>query len=169
MAAPAVELEVRGRTVRVTSADRVVFPGRDGAPDLSKSDVVEYFVAVGDGILNALVDRPTTLERWPKGWWDGARLSTRTDSGGDGFYQKRLPQGAPPWVETSTIGFPSGRTADEVRPTELAVVAWAANLGTLTFHPWPVTSADTESPDPLRIGLDPQPGTDFTAGDHFFR
>mgnify|MGYP001260850144 CR=1 FL=1 len=162
MAAPAVELEVRGRTVRVTSADRVVFPGRDGAPDLSKSDVVEYFVAVGDGILNALVDRPTTLERWPKGWWDGARLSTRTDSGGDGFYQKRLPQGAPPWVETSTIGFPSGRTADEVRPTELAVVAWAANLGTLTFHPWPVTSADTESPDQLRIDLDPQPGTDFT-------
>ncbi|MCV2394946.1 DNA polymerase domain-containing protein [Actinotalea sp. M2MS4P-6] len=156
MAAPAVELEVAGRTVRVSSADREVFPG------VTKLQVVEHFVAVGDGILAALRDRPTTLERWPKGWHEGARLSTRMDSSGDGFYQKRVPQGAPDWVQTSTIGFPSGRTADEVRPTELAVVAWAANLGTLTFHPWPVTSADTDSPDQLRIDLDPQPGTDFT-------
>ncbi len=161
MAAPAVELEVRGRTVRVSSADREVFPGRDGAPPLTKLDVVQHFVAMGDGILNALLDRPTTLERWPKGWHEGARLSTRMDSSGDGFYQKRLPKGAPDWVETAEIGFPSGRSADEVCPTELAVVAWAANLGTLTFHPWPVTSADTESPDQLRIDLDPQPGTDF--------
>ncbi len=72
-----------------------------------------------------------------------------------------MPKGAPDWVRTARIGFPSGRFADEVCPTELAVVAWAANLGTLTFHPWPVTSADTESPDQLRIDLDPQPGTGF--------
>jgi DNA ligase D len=157
MAAPAVELEVRGRTVRVSSPDRVVFP----TLGVTKLEVVEFFVAVGDGILGALLDRPTTLERWPKGWSEGARLSTRTDSSGDGFYQKRVPKGAPDWVRTARIGFPSGRFADEVRPTELAVVAWAANLGTLTFHPWPVTSADTESPDQLRIDLDPQPGTGF--------
>ena len=154
---PAVELEVRGRTVRVTSPDRVVFP----ALGLTKLDVAEYFVAVGDGILGALSERPTTLERWPKGVFEGARMSTRSDNTGDAFYQKRVPQGAPEYVETARIAFPSGRTADEVAPTELAVVLWAVNLGTLTFHPWPVRRTDVESPDQLRIDLDPQPGTDF--------
>ncbi|MCU1431060.1 MAG: polymerase LigD, polymerase domain protein [Actinotalea sp.] len=154
---PAVELEVDGRTVRVTSPDRICFPERG----LTKLDVVRYFVSVGAGILGALQDRPTTLERWPKGVFEGARMSTRTDSTGDAFYQKRVPKGAPDYVRTAEIAFPSGRTADEVCPTELAVVAWAANMGTLTFHPWPVRSADVESPDQMRIDLDPQPGTDF--------
>ncbi len=154
---PAVELDVRGRTVRVSSPDKVYFPARG----LTKLDVVEYFVSVGDGILGALIDRPTTLERWPKGVFEGAKMATRADSTGDAFYQKRVPQGAPEYVETARIAFPSGRTADEVCPTELAVVAWAANLGTITFHPWPVSRADVEAPDQLRIDLDPQPGTDF--------
>ncbi|GEK22484.1 DNA polymerase domain-containing protein [Cellulomonas xylanilytica] len=154
---PAVELEVRGRTVRVSSPDKIYFPERG----LTKLDVVQYFVSVGDGILGALLDRPTTLERWPKGVFEGARLSTRMDSTGDAFYQKRVPQGAPEYVQTARISFPSGRTADEVAPSELAVVAWAANLGTLTFHPWPVLGDDVDSPDQLRIDLDPQPGTDF--------
>ncbi|MBC7291274.1 MAG: DNA polymerase domain-containing protein [Actinotalea sp.] len=154
---PAVELEVAGRTVRVSNPDRPYFPGRE----LTKRDVVEYFVAVGDGILGALRDRPTTLERWPRGVFEGAVMSTRADNKGDAFYQKRVPQGAPDYVQTARIAFPSGRTADEVCPTELAVVAWAANLGTITFHPWPVTRDDVEAPDQLRIDLDPQPGTDF--------
>ena len=154
---PAVELEVRGRTVRVSSPDKIYFPERG----LTKLDVVQYFVSVGDGILGALLDRPTTLERWPKGVFEGAKLATRTDSTGDAFYQKRVPQGAPDYVQTARIAFPSGRTADEVAPSELAVVAWAANLGTLTFHPWPVLGDDVDSPDQLRIDLDPQPGTDF--------
>jgi DNA ligase D len=154
---PATELDVGGRVVRVTSPDRVVFPDRG----LTKLDVVRYFVSVGDGILGALLHRPTTLERWPKGVFEGAKMATRADSTGDAFYQKRVPKGAPEYVETSTIAFPSGRTADEVAPTELAVVAWAANMGTITFHPWPVTRDDVDSPDQLRIDLDPQPGTDF--------
>ncbi|MBO1753029.1 non-homologous end-joining DNA ligase [Actinotalea sp. BY-33] len=154
---PAVELEADGRTVRVSSPDRIVFPQRG----LTKLQVVEYFLAVGGGILGALRDRPTTLERWPKGVIEGAVMATRADSRGDAFYQKRVPQGAPDYVETARIAFPSGRTADEISPTELAVVGWAANLGTITFHPWPVTRDDVESPDQLRIDLDPQPGTDF--------
>jgi DNA ligase D len=154
---PAVELEVHGRTVRVSSPDRVYFAERG----LTKLDVVRYFLAVGEGILGAVQDRPTTLERWPKGVFEGAKLATRADSSGDAFYQKRVPQGAPDYVETARIAFPSGRTADEVCPTELAVVAWAANLGTITFHPWPVRRGDVESPDQLRIDLDPQPGTDY--------
>ncbi|HEY0215651.1 MAG TPA: non-homologous end-joining DNA ligase, partial [Cellulomonas sp.] len=156
--APAEELQVHGRAVRVSSPDKVYFAERG----ITKLEVVRYFLSVGDGILGALLHRPTTLERWPRGVFEGARLSTRADNKGDAFFQKRVPQGAPDYVETTTITFPSGRTADEVSPTELAVVAWAANLGTLTFHPWPVTRADVEAPDQLRIDLDPQPGTDFT-------
>ncbi|WP_149203705.1 non-homologous end-joining DNA ligase [Actinotalea subterranea] len=154
---PAVELQVGERTVRVSSPDRVVFPARG----LTKLDVVQYFLSVGDGILGALRERPTTLERWPKGFFEGAKMATRADSTGDAFYQKRVPQGAPDYVRTSTIAFPSGRTADEVCPTELAVVGWAANMGTLTFHPWPVRATDVDAPDQMRIDLDPQPGTDF--------
>ncbi len=155
---PAVELTVADRTVRVSSPGRVVFPARQ----ITKLQVVEYLLAVGPGILGALQDRPTTLERWPRGLVEGAHLATRADPKADAFFQKRVPQGAPDWVRTATVTFPSGRTADEVCPGELAVVAWAANLGTLTFHPWPVARPDLDSPDQLRIDLDPQPGTDFS-------
>lgn len=155
--ADALELAVGERSVRVSNPDRVYFPELG----VTKGDVARYFLAVGDGILGALRDRPTTLERWPGGVVPGAKLSTRADHRGDAFYQKRIPKGAPEWVQTARISFPSGRPADEVCPTELAVVVWAANLGTLTFHPWPVRRPHVDHPDQLRIDLDPQPGTDF--------
>jgi DNA ligase D len=154
-------VEAAGREVRVTSADRVIFPATERTRELTKLDVVRYYVAVGEGILRALHRRPTTLERWPKGVHPGIELSTRGERGGDAFYQKRIPKGAPDYVQTAQIAFPSGRHADEVCPTELAVVAWAAQMGTITFHPWPVRDADVDHPDELRIDLDPQPGTDF--------
>jgi DNA ligase D-like protein (predicted polymerase) len=88
-------------------------------------------------------------------------LSTREGRQGDAFYQKRIPKGAPDYVETATIAFPSGRHADEVCPTEVAVVGWAAQMGTITFHPWPVRREDVDHPDELRLDLDPQPGTDY--------
>ena len=158
MPVPAVELSVGNRTVRVTSPDKPYFPD----VGLTKLDIVQYVLTVGDGILAALQDRPVTMERWPGGYRPDVKLSTRADSHGDAFYQKRAPtKGMPEWVQTVTITFPSGRTADEVCPTELAVIAWMANLGTLRYHPWPVKCADTEKVDQLRIDLDPQPGTDF--------
>jgi DNA ligase D-like protein (predicted polymerase) len=116
---------------------------------------------VGPGILRALRDRPTTLERWPKGVYDGVVRATREDPHGAAFYQKRAPKGAPDYVETARIMFPSGRYADEVCPTEIAVVAWAAQMNTLTFHPWPVRRDDPDHPDAMRIDLDPPPGTSF--------
>jgi DNA ligase D len=157
VAAAAEEIAVDGRSVRVSSPDKPYF----AELGITKRDVVDYFLSVGPGILGALRERPTTLERWPGGVVEGATLSTRADHRGDAFYQKRVPKGAPDFVETARITFPSGRPADEVCPTELAVVVWAVNLGTLTFHPWPVTRADVDRPDQLRIDLDPQPGTDF--------
>ncbi len=157
----ATEIEADGRAVRVSNPDRVIFPATGRTPAITKLQIVEYYVAVGPGIMRALRERPTTLERWPRGVYDGMVLSTREKGGGDAFYQKRIPKGAPSYVETARIQFPSGRHADEICPTELAVVGWAAQMGTITFHPWPVRRTDVDHPDELRIDLDPQPGTDF--------
>ncbi|MER5884781.1 non-homologous end-joining DNA ligase [Streptomyces sp. NPDC001941] len=142
----AVELEAGGRTVRLSSPDKVYFPERG----YTKLDVARYFLAVGDGITRALRSRPTTLERFPDG------------VAGESFYQKRAPKNLPDWIPTARISFPSGRTADEVCPTEPAAVLWAAQYGTLTFHPWPVRADRPDHPDELRVDLDPQPGTDFS-------
>ncbi|MDP1849522.1 MAG: ATP-dependent DNA ligase, partial [Solirubrobacteraceae bacterium] len=157
----ATVVEAGDREVRVSSPDRVIFPSTERTPALTKLDVVRYYLAVGDGIMRALALRPVTLERWPKGVHPDIVVSTREKGGGDAFFPKRIPRGAPDYVQTARIEFPSGRSADEVCPTELAVVAWAAQMGTITFHPWPVRSDDVEHPDELRLDLDPQPGTDF--------
>ncbi|CAM5277433.1 hypothetical protein SAVIM40S_07375 [Streptomyces avidinii] len=141
----AIELDAGGRKVRLSSPDKVYFPERG----LTKRHVAEYYLAVAPGITRALRNRPTTLERFP----DGVE--------GESFFQKRAPKNLPDWIPTAHIAFPSGRTADEICPTEPAAVLWAANLGCLTFHPWPVRREDTDRPDELRIDLDPQPGTDY--------
>ena len=141
----AVELTVGDRKVRLSNPGKVYFP----EPGWTKLDVAQYYIAVGDGILRALRDRPTTLERYVNG------------VEGESFFQKRAPKNLPDWIPTGRIRFPSGRYADEICPTEPAAVVWGANLGCLTFHPWPVRRADLEHPDELRIDLDPQPGTDY--------
>ncbi|WP_214367909.1 non-homologous end-joining DNA ligase [Pseudonocardia sp. H11422] len=133
------------REVRLSSPDKVYFPERG----ITKREVVEYYLAVAEPMLRVLRDRPTNLKRFPDG------------VGGEPFFAKRVPKGAPSWVTPVTVTFPSGRTAQSVCPAEPAVIAWAANLGTLDFHPWPVRRADPDRPDELRIDLDPQPGTGF--------
>src|SRR3954462_1684845 len=150
--AAAEEHEIAGHTVRLSSPDKLVFPDRG----YTKRDVFEYYLAVGDGIMRALRERPTTLQRFP----DGIE--------GEAFFQKRIPtRGVPEWIRTATIKFPSMRTADELCPTDLAHVAWAAQMGTVVFHAWPVRRSTVDSPDladrpdELRIDLDPQPGTGF--------
>ncbi|GGK63873.1 non-homologous end-joining DNA ligase [Nocardia camponoti] len=141
-AAPAIEVPVGEHTVRVTNPDRVYFPEL-GA---TKLDVVQYYLSVGDGIVNALRDRPCMLHRFPKGLPGGK------------VHQKRLPAGAPDWISTVRVHFPRyGRHADELRVQELAQVAWAAQMSTIEFHPWNSRAADTESPDEWRIDLDPMP------------
>jgi DNA ligase D len=157
----ATVVAVGDREVRVSNPDRVIFPSTERTAEVSKLDVVNYYVSVSEGIMRALRRRPTTLERWTKGVHPDVVVSTRERGGGDAFFQKRVPKGAPDYVETCRIEFPSGRTADEICPTEIAVVAWAAQMGTITFHPWPVRESDVDHPDELRIDLDPQPGTDF--------
>ena len=143
MPSPFVEIEVGTRLVRISNPDRVYFSTRGE----TKLDLAKYYIAVGDGILRALRERPCMLHRYPDGV-DGEKI-----------YQKRLPKGAPEWVETTVVRFPSGRSADELCVTELADVIWAVQMSTVEFHPWHSRRADTERPDEMRIDLDPQPGT----------
>ena len=142
MASPYTEVTVGERTVRVSHPDRVYFSTRGE----TKLDLVNYYLAVGDGIVRALRERPCMLHRYPDGV-DGEKI-----------YQKRLPKGAPAWVQTAEVKFPSGRSAAELCVTELASVVWAVQMSTVEFHPWHSRRADTEHPDELRIDLDPQPG-----------
>ena len=159
---PAAVVAVGEREVRVSSPDRVVYEATERTPAITKLDVCQYFASVGEPLMRALGERPTAMERWPDGWREGMRLATGPqDRDGDGFYQKRLPKGAPDFVETVEITFPSGRTAAELCPTEPASLVWAAQMGALTFHPWPVRRPDVDHPDELRLDLDPQPGTTF--------
>lgn len=167
--AKASEAYVRAgeREVRISSPERVIYEATDSTAEVTKLMVAEYFASVGDGLMRALRDRPTALERWTSGVRPGMKLATGPqDRNADAFYQKRVPKGAPDYLETATITFPSGRTADEICPTEIAVPVWCAHMGTLTFHPWPVRrdpASDSwgDHPDELRIDLDPQPGTTF--------
>ena len=142
----AVELEVGHRTVRISNPDRVYFPARGE----TKLDLVNYYLSVGDGIVRALRERPCMLHRFPTG------------VAGEKVHQKRVPHGAPPWLETVRVDFPRyGRHAYELCVTELAHVAWAVQMSTVEFHPWNSRRADTEKPDEWRIDLDPMPECGF--------
>src|SRR5947209_2426495 len=141
MAGADAEVEVGGHRVRISSPDRVYFPARDE----TKLDLARYYVSVGPGIVRALRERPCMLHRFPVG------------VAGHKVHQKRLPSGAPPWVETVRVDFPSGRHADELCVTNLASVVWAVQMSTVEFHPWNSRRADVERPDEWRIDLDPMP------------
>jgi DNA ligase D len=140
-----VELPVGDHTVRISNPQRVYFPARGE----TKLDLARYYLSVGDGIVRALRERPCMMHRFPEG------------VSGEKVHQKRLPRGAPPWVETVRVDFPSGRHADELCVTHLASVIWAVQMSTVEFHPWNSRRNDTERPDEWRIDLDPMPDCDF--------
>ncbi|WP_410646044.1 non-homologous end-joining DNA ligase [Amycolatopsis sp. cmx-4-54] len=142
----AVEIEVGDRTVRVSNPDRVYFPARGE----TKLDLVRYYLAVGDGIVRALRERPCMLHRFPSG------------VSGEKVHQKRVPNGAPDWLQTVRVDFPSGRHAYELCVTHPADVIWAVQMSTVEFHPWNSRRADTERPDEWRIDLDPMPDCPFS-------
>jgi DNA ligase D len=144
--ADSLELDVGGRTVRISNPGRVYFPARGE----TKIDLARYYMSVGDGIVRALRERPCMLHRFPSG------------VAGEKVHQKRIPSGAPDWLETVRVHFPRyGRYADELCVTELASVIWAVQMSTVEFHPWNSRRADTERPDEWRIDLDPMPECGF--------
>jgi bifunctional non-homologous end joining protein LigD len=134
-------VEAAGIEVQVSSPSKVYFPDAG----ITKLDLIEYYLAVADGTIRGLYDRPTVLKRWKDG------------IAGDFFFQKRVPDKRPEWLQTATVTFPSGRSATELVPNDAAHLVWAVNLGNIDWNPWPVRRDDLDHPDELRIDLDPMP------------
>ncbi len=137
--------EVAGREVAITSPSKVFFPARQE----TKADLARYYVANGDAVMRQMGDRPVLMQRFP----DGA--------GGSSFFQKRIPNSAPDWLQTEEMFTPNGTQSRALVIADLAHLLWAVNLGCIGFHSWPVQASDPEHTDELRIDLDPQPGTTF--------
>ena len=134
-------IEAAGIEVRISNPQKVFFPERG----ITKLDLVRYYLELSDAVINHLHDRPTVLKRFV----DGAA--------GKPFFQKRIPDSAPEWLQTATVQFPSGRSARELLPNDAAHLVWGVNLGVIDWNPWPVTTADLDHPDELRVDLDPTP------------
>jgi DNA ligase D-like protein (predicted polymerase) len=144
-------LTIDGHEVRVSNPAKPYF---SADVQLTKLDIVRYFLAIAPGALNGIADRPIVLKRFV----DGACLVTGQP---EPFYQKRAPDNLPPFLRTVTLSFPSGRTAEEVVVENAAGLAWVVNLGCIELHPHPVRTGDLDHPDQLRVDLDPNPGVDF--------
>ncbi len=141
-----VIVEVCGRELRVSNPGKLFFPDAG----LTKMDLVNYYVECEAAVVRHLRERPTVLKRWV----DGVE--------GEPFFQKRVPDGAPDWLQTSTVTFPSGRHARELVANDAAHLVWGVNLGVIDWNPWPVRRADLDHPDELRVDLDPGPGVPFS-------
>jgi DNA ligase D len=140
-----VEVDAGGRTVSISSPNKVMFPERGE----TKLDLARYYVAVEEPLMRTVRGRPTLLQRWPNG------------ATGQSFFQKRIPDSAPEWLETTIVSTPNGTTSRAIVMADLAHVLWAANQNCLGFHPWPYRAATPERSDELRIDLDPSPGVTF--------
>jgi len=141
----AITIEAAGREVRISNPSKLFFP----QPGFTKLDLVNYYLECSEAVVLGLRERPTTLKRWV----DGVT--------GDFFFQKRVPDTAPAWLQTATVHFPSGRSARELVVCDAAHLAWGVNLGVIDWNPWPVRRRDLDRPDELRVDLDPTPGVSF--------
>ena len=139
-------VEVSGHELRVSSPGKLFFP----QAGLTKLDLVNYYIECEEATVRHLRDRPTVMKRWV----DGVE--------GKPFFQKRVPDTAPEWLQTATVTFPSGRHARELVPNDAAHLVWGVNLGVIDWNPWPVRRADLDHPDELRVDLDPGPEVPFT-------
>jgi DNA ligase D-like protein (predicted polymerase) len=141
----AVVIDVAGREVRLSNPGKLFFP----EPGFTKLDLVNYYLDCQEAVVRHLRERPTTLKRWVDG------------VGGDFFFQKRVPDSAPAWLNTATVRFPSGRSARELVVNDAAHLVWGVNLGVIDWNPWPVRRRDLNHPDELRVDLDPTPEVGF--------
>jgi bifunctional non-homologous end joining protein LigD len=144
--APAEILDINGAEVRISSPDKMVFP----EPGVTKLDLVRYYLSVADGALRGAGGRPMVLKRFPKG----------IDA--EPFFQKRVPGNHPDFIDTATLHYASGTSAEEAVIRDAAGLAWVVNLGCLDLNPHPVRAEDLEHPDELRVDLDPMPGVDWS-------
>ncbi|HTW12869.1 MAG TPA: non-homologous end-joining DNA ligase [Solirubrobacteraceae bacterium] len=134
-------IQAAGQEVRVSNPQKVFF----AELGVTKLDLIQYYLSVSEQVLNHLRNRPTVLKRFP----DGAAAEP--------FFQKRVPETAPEWIQTATVTFPSGRSVRELLPNDSAHLVWGLNLGVIDWNPWQVRAPDLDHPDELRVDLDPTP------------
>ncbi|MFP5352307.1 MAG: non-homologous end-joining DNA ligase [Actinomycetota bacterium] len=139
-------LDIDGREVRITSPGKVFFPERGE----TKLDLINHYLRFSGPVMRTMGGRPLLLQRFPEG------------ATGSSFFQKRIPETAPSWLQTTIVSTPNGTESRALVAADLAHIAWAVNMGCLGFHVWPYLAASPEFTDELRLDLDPQPGTDFT-------
>jgi DNA ligase D-like protein (predicted polymerase) len=140
-----VVMELCGHELRVSNPGKIFFPERG----LTKLDLVNYYLECEQAVVRHLRERPTVMKRWVNG------------VEGEPFFQKRVPESAPEWLQTATVTFPSGRHARELVPNDAAHLIWGVNLGVIDWNPWAVRRSDLDHPDELRVDLDPGPGVTF--------
>jgi bifunctional non-homologous end joining protein LigD len=138
-------LEVAGREVRLSNPGKIFFP----EPGWTKLDLAAYYISCAEATVRHLRERPTVMKRWVDG------------VAGEPFFQKRVPPKRPDWIQTATVTFPSGRSAEELVPNDAAHLVWGVNLGVIDWNPWPVRRSDLDHPDELRVDLDPGPDVPF--------
>jgi bifunctional non-homologous end joining protein LigD len=138
-------IDAGGTEVRISNPEKVFFPELG----ITKRDLVNYYVQLAGPVVNQLRDRPTVLKRFV----DGAAAKP--------FFQKRIPDSAPEWLQTTTVRFPSGRSARELLPNDAAHLVWGVNLGVIDWNPWQVRVPDLDHPDELRVDLDPTPAASW--------
>ena len=138
-------VEASGRTIEISNPDKVYFPEL-GA---TKFDLVSYYISIAEALQHTAIGRPAMLQRFPEG------------AGGKSFFQKRVPSGAPAWLETTVVTTPNGTTSNALVLADVSHVVWAVNLGCLGLHLWPYRVDDAAHADELRIDLDPRPGGVF--------
>jgi len=134
-------IEAAGLEVRISNPGKVFFPDLG----ITKVDLISYYLELAEAVINHLRDRPTVLKRFVNG------------AAAEPFFQKRIPDSAPDWLQTAMVQFPSGRSARELLPNSAAHLVWGVNLGVIDWNPWPVRAADPDHPDELRVDLDPTP------------
>src|ERR671916_3267497 len=145
MAEEGVVVEAAGHQLVITHPDKVFFAERGD----TKLDLVRYYQAVCEPLMAAMGGRPVLLQRFPNG------------AGGTSFFQKRVPDSSPDWLQTTIVSTPNGTTSRALVAADVAHIAWAVNMGCLGFHVWPYLAAEPDVADELRLDLDPQPWTDF--------
>src|ERR1700676_3048572 len=138
-------VQASDREIPITHPGKVYFNERGE----TKLDLVNYYMAVEAPLIRAMGGRPVLLQRFPNG------------ASGPSFFQKRVPDSRPDWLETTIVSTPNGTTSRALVAADLAHVLWAVNLGCLGFHVWPSQASDPEHADELRIDLDPTPGVTF--------
>jgi bifunctional non-homologous end joining protein LigD len=139
------ELRVGRRSLRLTSPDKVLFPGEK----VTKADLAEYYAAVGPAIVPHLKDRPFTLKRYP----DGIK--------GQAYFHKQAPKGKPDWLPTRQFRtWPreskgESRLVDFTLVNETAAVVWMVQMNCIDMNAWYSRVDKPERPDYVVFDLDP--------------